>query len=67
MKKRFLKWRYKRAYRKVENSNTHLSCGDSLCSYISCDYYRLKVKFNRIADKLSKVDSNCPKFRYKLT
>jgi hypothetical protein len=33
---------------------------------ISSDYYNLVKSFNDVADKLFKIDKDCPKFRFEL-
>ena len=65
MKKRFLKWRYRRLHLKIKNYKGY-NCGHSMQMQIDMRYYHLIVTFNYIADKLAKIDPECPKFRYSL-
>jgi len=60
--KRQLGKTYESIYYKFEDYD----CGHTLLLAISSDYLKLCVKFNRIADKLSKIDPKCPTYRYKL-
>ena len=66
MKKAFLKWRIKRLYLKTKYGFDGYNCGHQMLLGISSDYYNACKKFNETAEKLSKIDSTCPKFRYEL-
>jgi hypothetical protein len=66
MKKWYLKRKLKRIYIKLQTDYEYLDCGHSLACHMSRSYYNLCLKYNKTADKLSKLDSNCPKFRWKL-
>ena len=65
MEKSFLKARLKRIYKKIVYDFQDYDCGHTLLCNMSSEYYNLTVEFNKVADKLSKLDSTCPKFRYK--
>ncbi len=67
MRKAFLKWRLKRLYKKSKYGFDSYTCGHQMLLSISSEYYNTCKKFNMVADKLSKIDSNCPSFRYDLT
>lgn len=66
MKKWFLKRKLKIIYKKLIYDFENYDCGHTLLCTISADYYNLCLKFNVTADKLSKIDDNCPKFKYTL-
>ena len=63
--KKILKREYKNLYVKIQNYKAY-DCGHKLMLTISSDYYRLVKSFNEVADKLSKIDKDCPKFRFEL-
>ena len=67
MKKAILKSKYKRLYLKVKTGFKDYSCGHKMLLNISSDYYNTCKEFNDVADKLSKIDENLPKFRYELS
>ena len=66
MKKAFLKLRLKKLYLKTKYGFKSYNCGHQMLLGISPDYYNSCKKFNETADRLSKIDSSCPKFRYEL-
>jgi hypothetical protein len=63
--KKVLKYRYKKLYLKILNFEGY-DCGHTMMCTLSSEYYNLSVSFNRVADKLSKIDKNCPSFRYEV-
>ena len=65
MSKLILKTKYKNLYLQIQNYEGY-DCGHKLMLTISSDYYRLVKSFNEVADKLSKIDKYCPKFRFEL-
>ena len=65
MSKPILKRKYKNLYLQIQNYEGY-DCGHKLMLTISSDYYRLVKSFNKVADKLSKIDKDCPKFRFEL-
>ncbi len=67
MRKLFLKWKLKRLYLKTKLGFEGYNCGHKMLLCVSSDYYNACETFNETADKLSKIDSECPKFRYELT
>ena len=67
MKKIFLKWALKKIYLKTIYVFDSYDCGHKLLLHISSEYYNACKKFNETADKLSKIDNSCPKFRFDLT
>ena len=67
MRKAFLKCRLKSLYKKTKYVFESYSCGHKMLLGISSEYYNTCKKFNSVADKLSKIDSNCPSFRYDLS
>lgn len=67
MKKAYLKWKLKRLYLKTKQEFQEYNCGHKMLLSISSKYYGLCVKFNETADNLSKLDKNCPRFRYELS
>ena len=66
MRKAFLKWRFKRLYKKSKYGFDSYNCGHQMLLGISPEYYNTCKKFNFVADKLAEIDSNCPSFRYDL-
>jgi hypothetical protein len=66
LKKEILKAKMKKAYLKAINFDNGASCGHNLLIQMSSEYYNRCKKFNELADKLSLLDSECPKFRFKL-
>ena len=64
MKKELLKYQLKSIY--IDIQKFDYNCGHQMMCNISSDYYNLCKRFNETADKLSKVDSNCPLIRYEL-
>jgi len=66
MRKAILKSRYQKLYLKAKTGFGDYSCGHKMLLTISSDYYNTCKEFNEIAEKLSKLDSGCPKFRYEL-
>ena len=67
MKEELLRRKMKKVYKKIKFEFEDYNCGHNMLLNISSKYYNYCVKFNRIADKLSKTDSNCPDFRYELS
>ena len=67
MKKKYLKWKFKRFYLKTKYGFKDYNCGHKTLLSVSSSYYDYCKRFNETADKLSKLDSDCPKFRYDLT
>ena len=65
MIKKILKNRYKNLYVKIQNYKGY-SCGHKMMLNVSSEYYNLVKSFNDVADKLSKMDKDCPKFRFEL-
>lgn len=66
MKTMYLKWKLKKLYLKINYDFQEYNCGHKMLLTISSNYYDLCEKFNRLADRLSKLDDACPKFRYDL-
>ena len=65
MKKIYLKYKLKRLYIRIQKYPMH-GCGLALQMAIDNRFYNLLKKFNETADKLTKLDPECPKFRYNL-
>lgn len=65
MSKLILKRKYKNLYLRIQNYKGY-DCGHKMMLTISSDYCRLVKSFNDVADKLSKIDKDCPKFRFEL-
>jgi len=65
MSKLILKRKLKNLYLQIQNYKGY-DCGHQMMLTISSDYYNLVKSFNDIADKLSKIDKDCPKFRFEL-
>jgi hypothetical protein len=65
MSKPILKRKYKNLYLQIQNYEGY-DCGHQMMLTISSDYYRLVKSFNEVADKLSKIDKDCPEFRFEL-
>ena len=61
----YLKHRLKSLYIKIETFDEY-DCGHKLKLTLSSYYYNLCSSFNKVAEKLSKIDENCPSFRYDL-
>ena len=61
-----LKWKYKRLYLKAKTGFKYYNCGHKILLNISSDYYNNCKEFNKIADKLFKIDKECPAFRFEL-
>ena len=59
----WLKRLLRNAYKDVMKNKT--PGGDLIRTYISIDLWTKKERFNRIADKLSEIDSTAPLFRFK--
>lgn len=66
MRKFFLKRKLKSIYKQIAFGFEDYNCGHTLLSHMSSSYYNLCKKFNETADKLAKLDPDCPKHRYKL-
>ena len=64
MKKIILKTKLKSVYKQIIFGFEDYDCGHKLMCTISSKYLNLCIKYNKIADKLSKLDSDCPKFRW---
>jgi hypothetical protein len=67
MKKAYLKWKFKRLYLKTKYGFEDYNCGHKVLLGISSRYYDCCKRFNETAERLSKIDEGCPKFRYDLT
>ena len=65
MRKAILKTKYRNLYAKIQNYKGY-DCGHNMMLTISSDYYNLVKSFNDVADKLSKMDNDCPSFRFEL-
>ncbi len=65
MNKRILKRRYKELYLDIQNYKGH-NCGHKMMMTVSSEYYNLVRSFNETADELSKIDKDCPKFRFEI-
>jgi len=65
MSKLILKRKLKNLYLQIQNYKGY-DYGHQMMLTISSDYYNLVKSFNDIADKLSKIDKDCPKFRFEL-
>jgi hypothetical protein len=64
MKKRTLKRKLKSIYKQIIFGFEDYNCGHKLLCTVSSEYLNLCIKFNKVADKLSKLDSDCPKHRW---
>jgi hypothetical protein len=67
MKKWYLKKQYRKLYLKARDGFEDYSCGHKLLLTLSSQYYNTCLKFNEVADKLSKIDNDTPKFRFELS
>jgi len=65
MSKLLLKRKCKNLYLQIQNYKGY-DCGHQMMLTISSDYYNLVKSFNDVADKLAKIDKDCPKFRFEL-
>ena len=63
----WLKRQLKKSYLHARDGFDYYTCGHSLKLHLSNDYYNACKRFNKIADKLSKLDPGAPKFRFELT
>ena len=66
IKKSILKKKLKSIYKRIINDFQDYDCGHTLLLAMSIRYYELCEEFNQTADKLSKIDPDCPTFRWKL-
>lgn len=66
-KKSRLKRKYKKVYLKAKHGFENYDCGHQMLLGLSSEYYNTCKEFNELADSLSKIDDECPKFRFSLT
>ena len=65
MSEAILKKKLKNLYLQIQNYKGY-DCGHNMMLTISSDYYNLVKSFNDVADRLSKIDEDCPSFRFQL-
>jgi len=53
----------KAAYRAYYRILDGYSCGAALAENISKDLYSIKIRFNKLCDRMAKLDPTCPRFR----
>jgi len=63
--KLILKSKLKRLYIRIQTYDNY-NCGHAMQLMVDTSYFNLCKKFNKVADKLSKIDKDCPSFRYNL-
>lgn len=63
---KLLKYKLKRVYIQLQEHFDYMDCGHTLLCSMSSRYYNLCKEFNTIADRLSKIDPDAIKHRYKL-